>query len=313
MTAIDFYGKKLNAYRANLHTHSTRSDGKFTPDEILKLYSDEGYDVMCMTDHMRTSNIGELDPHGMLLLPGVELHPAGGRIRRAHLLGVNVPEDFDTSVADFTAEGDNKMQQVIDAVNAAGGLCYFAHPYWCGFRSDEIAPLRGLAGIEVYNTSTRYIGRQYNMQIWDELCDMGLPFPALAVDDVHRPRDLFMGWTEICCEERTRECVADALKRGSFYSTQGPKFKRLSFKDGIFEAEFTPVVTALGISNQCRGFCAGTPNFTGDGTAPEITGCRFEIANLFKPLKACVKCDYLRCQIVDAQGRHAWSNPIRIG
>ena len=312
MTTIDFYGRTLNTYRANLHTHSTRSDGKFTPDEILKLYSAEGYDVMCMTDHMRTSNVTELDPHGMLLLPGVELHPAGGRIRRSHLLGVNVPEDFDVSVAAVTAEGENKMQQVVDAVNAAGGLCYFAHPYWCGFRAEEIAPLRGLAGIEVYNTSTRYINRQSNMQIWDELSDMGHIFPALAVDDVHRPRDLFMGWTEICCEERTRECVADALKRGSFYATQGPKFKRLSYKDGFFEAEFTPVVTAIGISNQCRGFCAGTPNFTGDGTAPELTSCRFEVAELFKPLKSIISCTYLRLEIVDAQGRHAWSNPIQI-
>ena len=309
---IDFYGKTINTYRANLHTHSTRSDGKYTPDEVLKLYSDAGYDVMCMTDHMTTSNIEELDPHGMLLLPGVELHPAGGRIRRSHLLGVNVPEDFDLSVARLSETGENFMQQTIDAVNAAGGLCYFAHPYWCGFRADEVAPLRGLAGIEVYNTSTRYIGRQYNMQIWDELCDMGHPYPALAVDDTHRPRDLFMGWTEICCEERTRECVADALKRGSFYSTQGPRFTRLSFENGIFEAEFTPVVTAIGISNQCRGFCAGTPNFLGDGRAPEITSCRFDIGEINSSKKTFINCDYLRCQIVDAQGRHAWSNPIPI-
>ena len=309
---IDFYGKTINTYRANLHTHSTRSDGKYTPDEVLKLYSDQGYDVMCMTDHMRTSNIEELDPHGMLLLPGVELHPAGGRIHRSHLLGVNVPEDFDLSVAAVGVEGENHMQQVVDAVNASGGLCYFAHPYWCGFRAEEIAALHGLAGIEVYNTSTRYIGRAYNMQIWDELCDMGLRLPALAVDDVHRPRDLFMGWTEICCEKRTRECVAEALKNGSYYSTQGPRFKRISFKDGIFEAEFTPVTSAICLSNQCRGFCAGVPNFTGDGAAPEVTSIRFDVRDLFAPGKTVIKCNYLRCQIIDAEGRHAWTNPIRI-
>ena len=309
---IDFYGKKLNTYRANLHTHSTRSDGKFTPDEVLKLYADAGYDVMCMTDHMRTSNVGELDPHGMLLLPGVELHPSGGRIRRSHLLGVNVPEDFDVSVARLSETGENFMQQTVDAVNAAGGLCYFAHPYWCGFRSEEVAALRGLAGIEVYNTSTRYIGRCYNMQLWDELCDMGLLFPALAVDDTHRPRDLFMGWTEICCEKRTRECVVDALRRGSFYATQGPKFKRLSFADGVFEAEFTPVTSAIVLSNQCRGFCAGVPNFTGDGSAPEITSLRFDTRDLNSSKKTFIDCGYLRCQIIDAEGRYAWSNPIRI-
>ena len=175
-----------------------------------------------------------------------------------------------------------------------------------------IAPLRGLAGIEVYNTSTRYIGRAYNMQIWDELCDMGLRFPALAVDDVHRPRDLFLGWTEICCEERTLECVMAALKDGSYYSTQGPRFKRISYRDGIFEAEFTPVTSAIGVSNQCRGFCAAAPNLAGDGSAPEVTSCRFDMRELFAPGKTVIKCNYFRFQIIDAEGRHAWTNPIPI-
>lgn len=309
---IDFYGKKLNTYRANLHTHSTTSDGEFTPSEVMKLYADEGYDVMCITDHSKTNHIAEIDAQGMLLLSGVELHPFGGRIHRSHLLCIDIPEDFDIEISRTGVEGDNRMQQVIDAVNAAGGLCYFAHPYWCGFRSEEIAALRGLAGIEVYNTSTRYIGRAYNMQIWDELCDMGLRFPALAVDDVHHPHDLFRGWSVICCEERTREGVVSALRSGSFYSTQGPQFKRISFVDGVFEAEFTPATSVIGISNQCRGFCAGVPNFKGDGKAPEITSCRFDVKELLAPSKAVIRCDYFRCQIIDAEGRYAWTNPIAI-
>ena len=310
---IEFYGKKLNTYRANLHTHSTTSDGKYTPDEVMKLYSDEGYDVMCITDHRKTNRIADIDPHGMLLISGVELHPAGGRISRSHLLCVNVPEDFVTEeMAAQPVPGENHMQEIVDAVNAAGGLCFFAHPYWCGFRSEEVAALHGLAGIEVYNTSTRYIGRAYNMQLWDELCDMGLRFPALAVDDVHRAHDLFGGWSVICCEERTPECVLAALRAGSFYSTQGPQFKRLSFENGIFEAEFTPVTTAICVSNQCRGYCAAAPNKDGDGKTPEVTSLRFDVRNLFAASKAVINCDYLRCQLRDAQGRYAWSNPIFI-
>ena len=309
---IEFYGKTLHTFRANLHTHSTTSDGKLTPNEVMAVYSRAGYDIMCMTDHRRTNHISAIDDHGMLVLSGVELHPSGGRILRSHLLCVNVPEDFDVSVGEAGAPGDNGMQKVVDAVNAAGGLCYFAHPYWCGFRAEEVAALHGLAGIEVYNTSTRYIGREYNMQIWDELCDMGLRFPALAVDDVHRPHDFFGGWSVICCEARTPECVLAALRAGSFYSTQGPQFKRLSFENGIFEAEFTPVTSAICISNQCRGFCAAAPNKDGDGKTPEVTSLSFDVRNLFAASKAVINCDYLRCQLRDAQGRYAWSNPIFI-
>ena len=167
--SIDFFGRKLNTYRANLHTHSTLSDGEFTPDQVTDLYSKAGYDVMCFTDHRKNSRISEIDPRGMLLLPGAELHPTGGRITISHLLCVNLPEDFDVSIAERGKPGENHMQPTIDAVNAAGGLCFCAHPYWCGFRAEEIAALRGLAGIEVYNTSTRYIGKAYNMHIWDVL------------------------------------------------------------------------------------------------------------------------------------------------
>lgn len=309
---IDFFGRKLNTYRANLHTHSTLSDGEFSPDRVTELYSKEGYDVMCFTDHRRTSRISEIDPRGMLLLPGAELHPFGGRITISHLLCVNLPEDFDVSVSQRGSLGENHMQPTIDAVNAAGGLCYCAHPHWCGFRSEEVAALRGLAGIEVYNTSTRYIGKSYNMPIWDDILDMGCQLPALAVDDVHHAHDLFGGWTEICCEERTPECVVKALKNGDYYSTQGPRFKRLSYHDCVFEAEFTPVTTAIGVSNRCRGFCAGVPNFAGDGKAPEITSCRFDASGFFAPEKRSIKSTYLRLQIIDAQGRYAWSNPVAI-
>ena len=38
-------------YKANLHTHSTASDGKVPLDEMVELYYDAGYDILSMTDH----------------------------------------------------------------------------------------------------------------------------------------------------------------------------------------------------------------------------------------------------------------------
>jgi len=34
-----------NFYKANLHCHSTFSDGKHTPEEIKKAYMDKGYSI----------------------------------------------------------------------------------------------------------------------------------------------------------------------------------------------------------------------------------------------------------------------------
>ena len=34
-----------------LHCHTTRSDGRGTPEEVIKLHADNGYSFMALTDH----------------------------------------------------------------------------------------------------------------------------------------------------------------------------------------------------------------------------------------------------------------------
>ena len=34
-----------------LHCHTTRSDGKGTPEEVIRLHAQNGYDFMALTDH----------------------------------------------------------------------------------------------------------------------------------------------------------------------------------------------------------------------------------------------------------------------
>lgn len=36
---------------ANLHTHSTHSDGKYSPEEMVKVAKAEGYKALAITDH----------------------------------------------------------------------------------------------------------------------------------------------------------------------------------------------------------------------------------------------------------------------
>ena len=38
-------------YRGNLHTHSTRSDGRLEPEEVIGRYRERGYDFLALTDH----------------------------------------------------------------------------------------------------------------------------------------------------------------------------------------------------------------------------------------------------------------------
>ena len=43
--------KEGNFYKANLHCHTTVSDGKRTPEEIKELYMRNGYSIVAYTDH----------------------------------------------------------------------------------------------------------------------------------------------------------------------------------------------------------------------------------------------------------------------
>ena len=287
----------LQVFKANLHTHSTTSDGEFTPQQQIDQYAARGYQVLSLTDHGKHNDLSALDAKGMTLIPGMELHPAGPRGIKWHLLALNVSTDIPEGIPE-------NAQDIIDLVNQTGGMVFVAHPYWCGFTSAEVLNLNGITGIEVSNTSTRYIGKETNMQIWDELLDAGKTYPALAVDDSHRPRDLFRNWTMICAKDNSVESLSAALRAGSFYATQGPEFTRISFDGKIFEAEFSPCTSAILVSKRSRGVLGMVPAFKGEGTGVVVTSIRADVSGLAPDA-------YFRCQIIDASGKMAWSNPVR--
>ncbi|MBR4220760.1 MAG: PHP domain-containing protein, partial [Victivallales bacterium] len=298
---INYYGKTFNVYKAALHTHSTTSpDALFPPQELIRLYKEQGYQVLAFTDHRATNDVSRLDAMGMTLISGMEVHPMGPRGKIWHIVALNVPADFPHP------DPSRPVQEAIDKVIAAGGICIYPHPYWSGNTIDEIASLKHLSGIEVYNSATRDIGREYGMAQWDDLSERGLLYSATAVDDVHHVWDLFRGWTNILAENSDLPSIMEALRAGRFYASQGPSFKRLSYENGVFEAEFTSCVSVICVSSPRAGAAVTFPDQQGPGTGTrEITSCSIPIQFENSP-------SWFRLQIRDAEGRYAWSNPIRV-
>lgn len=302
---IELYGKKLDCFRANLHMHSTTSDGQLTLPEVCRIYADEGYDVLAATDHRAANRVSDVDTGDLLLISGMEIHPKGPRGITLHLVALNVPEDFqDPSSLPF--------QDAIEAVRAAGGECILAHPYWSGLNAVEIMEFKNLIGIEVYNTSARYIGKAYNMQVWDDLLARGYVLPAVAVDDIHRLRDLFRGWTMIGAEAKTPAAIMAALKSGSYYATQGPEFHRLAFENRRFSVACSPCTEIMIMGDNSFGKCGVVPAFDPASPAqakhPDVEERTFFEADI--PAGSGIT--YIRCQIADRKGRMAWSAPIRV-
>ena len=300
---MNFYGRELPVFRANLHTHSTVSDGQYSPQEVIDIYAKAGYDVLAFSDHRKMNPVSSYDPKGMTLISGVEMHPMGPRGIIWHLLCLNVPEDFPAQK--YTANPDTTGQDVIDAVHAAGGIVFCAHPFWCGFTSAEIMNnLSGLAGIEVFNSSCVGIGKAYNDQCWDELITAGLVKGAIAVDDVHNSSHLFGGWTMIAAPDKSVGSIMNALNTGSFYATQGPEIYRLEFKNRTFEADFSEVEEAILMSESCRGYRIVTPNFPEHGDRHTAVTAKIELPQSFRGT--------LRLRIRDSLHRYAWSAPISV-
>ncbi|MER3460489.1 MAG: hypothetical protein C4303_04910, partial [candidate division GAL15 bacterium] len=76
--------------RADLHTHTTASDGTLSPRELVREACAAGLKVLALTDHDTTEGIreaqGEAARLGIELIPGVELstHVPGSEV---HILG----------------------------------------------------------------------------------------------------------------------------------------------------------------------------------------------------------------------------------
>ena len=59
-------------YKGNIHCHTTCSDGKLSPDSIVKAYQDKGYDFLAITDHNVFSHYTCYDTDRFVMIQGVE-------------------------------------------------------------------------------------------------------------------------------------------------------------------------------------------------------------------------------------------------
>ena len=99
--STSFFSAAGKFHRGNLHTHSTRSDGKLDPQEVCCRYQAEGYDFISLTDHFvglfdyPITDASGFRTGGFTTIPGAELHT--GTMENGHLwhlVAVGLPLDF---------------------------------------------------------------------------------------------------------------------------------------------------------------------------------------------------------------------------
>lgn len=76
-------------YIADLHTHSTASDGQYAPGEVVRRGKDRGLEVLALTDHDTVDGVAEAistgEKLGVQVLSGVEL--SAREHKNFHILG----------------------------------------------------------------------------------------------------------------------------------------------------------------------------------------------------------------------------------
>lgn len=209
--------------KAQLHCHTTASDGAFPPGELLRRYKDAGYSFVAITDHNRVTRCTDHDDATFLAIPGTEdtvsrFRPLGPHLGRL-FVGASLPR--------------GEAQEAIDQTARDGGLTVLCHPSWTGnlwtgtWSPAAVERLTGYHLIEVWNphsTSLRDVARWETALAARGAIGGGAASPvwAAAVDDCHHERQFNRGWIMAKVPEVSAQALKRALTSGAFYASTGP-------------------------------------------------------------------------------------------
>ena len=180
---------------------------------------------------------------------------------------------------------------------AAGAFVAIAHPQWSGLTLADARSIASAHAVEIYNHGcANGCDRPDGFGIADLLLTEGRKLSLIATDDAHffEP-DHFGGWVMVkAAGERRRSALLAALKRGDFYSSQGPELRdvRLEGDRVVVESSAVASVVAMGQGTGAKGVHGHSM------TRTEV------------PLQRMDDSPWLRVSVIDAAGKRAWSNPI---
>lgn len=249
-------------FKANLHCHTTFSDGELTPQQIKEAYRAQGYSVVAFTDHRNYQWHRELDDSGFLALAATEVDLT------QELPGTDWPEKktYHLNLLDTDPTRNSQAKQAnplpetpyedldglndyIARMNALGFLVTYNHPYWSLQTYEDYAGLKGLFAMEIYNHGCEHDGLYgFHPQAYDEMLRTGQRLFALATDDNHDRsplgdplNDSFGGFLQIAAPNLSYPAVIQALQAGDFYWSMGPELHGVSIHGGTLHVDTSPV------------------------------------------------------------------------
>jgi hypothetical protein len=295
--------------RGNIHTHTSRSDGRQSPLEVATWYRDHGYQFLAITDHdvlVDPAEIRDVEGPGFVLLPGEEIS-SSAKEKPVHVQAVCIDRfiasgHYETPLEALTAG--------VTAVHEQNGFAVVNHPnFGWAFGLPDLAPLPGSYALEIWSGhptvhSSGDATRPSHVAMWDELLTRGRKVTAVAVDDEHtlNPTDggtdalPGQAWIETF-GELGRRPICEALRGGRLYASSGVVFRRLRVEPGRLTVWVDdPGVTVVFVASASQILAT----LTGDALVRDDDG--FAATYALRGGEA-----YVRAQALSPNGGAAWT------
>lgn len=219
--------EKVKRLKANLHTHTTNSDGKLTPQQVIELYKNSGYSIISITDHDKYTFLE--GNYGIFIIKGIEFTGKKGQHHIISFFNSYLPDD----IQNF------KEEKILEN---SEGILFFAHPsrynkeiewYLNFFRKYN-----NLKGIEVLNPEIQIRrGKIYgDKDIWDKILKRIMPernIYGVGNDDFHKLTEFGINWNEILVENLDEKEIKKAIENGRFFICSSITGRNLPFIEKI--------------------------------------------------------------------------------
>ena len=253
-----------NFYKANLHCHTTVSDGNETPEAVKKIYKEKGYSIVAFTDHEVLVPHNDLTDDTFLALNGVEMQIKEDKPTNAktcHMCFISptadVPsqpcfhrekyfigngKDYVSMVKYDVKDPDYERVYSHEGVNDAirrfkerGFFATYNHPTWSLENYTHYMNYDGFDAMEILNGSSMIGGYDdYNPRVYQDMLMGGKRLFCIGADDNHNvyPKespffDSCLAYVMIKAKKLDYKTIFGEIKNGNFYTSEAPEIYEL--------------------------------------------------------------------------------------
>lgn len=305
-------------YKANFHSHSTDSDGRLTPKELVDGYKSAGYSVLAISDHNLFKDRSDLCSDDFLVLNSCEVNPGKNYYLEGRLVHFGaiaksqeiktfpeMPKDDGKLMTDD--EYTKLLNSSIKMMNDAGFLVIYNHMRWSLDTDSDLMSYDGLFAMEIYNYFSEILGvEDYNLSSYLNAIRKGKTLFGVMGDDNHNldlnnmgPWDCSFGaFNMIKANELTYDAIISAMCNGEFYCSTGPEIYEMYIDDDNYLIVKTSPALSISLSNIYR-WC----QTVGWNKTKEITEAKFKL----KPEQK-----FAQITVTDKYGKKAVSQAYKL-